>query len=60
MNKSLPIFYFKVCCNCGKKTLVYPNGICRLCILKMNLKAVVNAYKQVSLKNRIRDEMVVK
>lgn len=27
----LPIYVFRVCANCGQKTLVYPNGVCFDC-----------------------------
>jgi predicted amidophosphoribosyltransferase len=48
MNENLPIFYYKICCSCGRKTLTYPNGLCRDCVLWLTIQHVVMAYRHTS------------
>jgi hypothetical protein len=40
MNES-ETMHFQTCLACGRKTLIYPNGLCKNCRLLMTLKTVL-------------------
>jgi predicted amidophosphoribosyltransferase len=39
-NHELPLMSYRVCLQCGLKTLVYPNSLCPRCLLLMKLHAL--------------------
>ena len=44
-DSQLPVFRYYQCLQCGQKTLVYPNGLCRRCILMLRIQWIVAAAK---------------
>lgn len=52
----LLLMSFKVCLQCGRKTLVYYNSLCRTCLLKMKLQAIVKSRDlQTAFHQRIKN-----
>lgn len=50
-NEKLPVFSYRKCLACGRKTLCFPNSLCRDCILLKHIEQVVRVYLLVSKSN---------